>query len=40
VAIIGAGRSLARKRAGGALPLPKAYPRRLAAGHGENPTKP
>jgi hypothetical protein len=38
VAIAGAGRPLARKRAGGALPLPGSLPSRLADGNEENPT--
>src|SRR5271169_6954021 len=38
VAIAGAGRPLARKRAGGALPLPGTLPSRLADGNAENPT--
>jgi len=38
VAIAGAGRPLARKRAGGALPLPRSVPSRLAGGNAENPT--
>jgi DNA-binding transcriptional ArsR family regulator len=38
VAIVGAGRSLARKRAGGALPLPGSVPSGLADGNEGNPT--
>ncbi len=38
VAIAGAGRPLARKRAGGALPLPSSVPSDRAAGNAENPT--
>jgi hypothetical protein len=38
VAIAGAGRPLARKRAGGALPLKSSVPSRFADGNGGNPT--
>ena len=38
VAIADAGRPLARKRAGGALPLPGSVPSDRAAGNAENPT--
>jgi hypothetical protein len=38
VAIAGAGRPLARKRAGGALPLMGSVPSRRADGNAENPT--